>query len=554
MRESSFKLPSDLPVEWRLLDEVMKSGEVIWMAEYNTACIKALKKLIGPKDIYIQQAKKYLEEHPLFAQRDPSLAEKTATGTVWGIKFLHPEWTYTTATYRSYLPLKQEVANVVSLTLESCGTVLCRTALQDLQTQRVRVSVLTLTLWVWRSCKAVLHNLFSYVLDSLKDKQLKLIIRAMPTCQYLNVLWCGAITAAGLMFLPSTLLTLKTSTLFTVELAKQIGRRCPHLSFLNCMLYIEKGAAAHILKYPKLETLDFGNCEISEQDIEQGLPNLKSFSINGKTFTDKGYELLPSGLQELSLQILLTVESSRIIGNKCKGLKILRAGFATMDALVALVQQYPNIEQLDLSRVPYGEEAATLLCNALAEYCPNLQILYVQQQVEDAFTKVAAKCNKLVRLQLFYRLSDKCLESMECLPNLEYLRITKCGVSDQGFSFFPKKFPNLQELYLTEANLLSEKGMHSIGELSNLRIFSIENSRSYSLQSIKDMATSCTKLRSISMVECTLDDDTVINVLKARPELEFLDVTFTSVDIDNPAIVEIKKQRPNLTVYMYRGY
>src|SRR5206468_3967332 len=51
-------LPSTLPPEWQCVEHILRSpDQLIWMAEYNSACIAALKKSIGVPDRFIKPSK-----------------------------------------------------------------------------------------------------------------------------------------------------------------------------------------------------------------------------------------------------------------------------------------------------------------------------------------------------------------------------------------------------------------------------------------------------------------------------------------------------------------
>ncbi len=69
MKDLSYTLPDILPPEWQdclgpLLSQMKNTNQLIWMAEYNLSCIKALKKLIGPSDTAIKTANEYLARDP----------------------------------------------------------------------------------------------------------------------------------------------------------------------------------------------------------------------------------------------------------------------------------------------------------------------------------------------------------------------------------------------------------------------------------------------------------------------------------------------------------
>lgn len=52
VRDISFNLPPILPQEWqKVVDVLQHSDQLIWLAEYNAACIKELKNRIGIPDI-----------------------------------------------------------------------------------------------------------------------------------------------------------------------------------------------------------------------------------------------------------------------------------------------------------------------------------------------------------------------------------------------------------------------------------------------------------------------------------------------------------------------
>src|SRR4051812_34773076 len=76
IRDFSYSLPSVLPPEWLPVEHILRSpDQLIWMAEYNSACIKALKKRVGIPDNARKVAKAILQERP-------ELGEKLQQGTL----------------------------------------------------------------------------------------------------------------------------------------------------------------------------------------------------------------------------------------------------------------------------------------------------------------------------------------------------------------------------------------------------------------------------------------------------------------------------------------
>src|SRR5690349_1617401 len=60
-------MPDSLPAEWKEVEHVIKNQEeLIWMAEYNQACLEALKKIIGPPDDMLHYVDQTLEYRPDF--------------------------------------------------------------------------------------------------------------------------------------------------------------------------------------------------------------------------------------------------------------------------------------------------------------------------------------------------------------------------------------------------------------------------------------------------------------------------------------------------------
>ncbi len=64
IRDLGYALPSTLPPAWSKVEYVLRSpDQLIWMAEYNAACINALKKRIRMKDEFYLKAKSVFTLH-----------------------------------------------------------------------------------------------------------------------------------------------------------------------------------------------------------------------------------------------------------------------------------------------------------------------------------------------------------------------------------------------------------------------------------------------------------------------------------------------------------
>mmetsp|Transcript_19729 Transcript_19729/g.27515 ORF Transcript_19729/g.27515 Transcript_19729/m.27515 type:complete len:997 (-) Transcript_19729:49-3039(-) len=62
VRELAFNYPETLPDEWKEVESVLRrSQELLWIAEYNSACIRELTKYIGSCDRHHLWAKEYFE-------------------------------------------------------------------------------------------------------------------------------------------------------------------------------------------------------------------------------------------------------------------------------------------------------------------------------------------------------------------------------------------------------------------------------------------------------------------------------------------------------------
>ncbi len=64
IRDLGYALPSTLPPAWSKVEHILHSpDQLIWMAEYNAACINALKKRIGVNDEFYRKAKSVWTMH-----------------------------------------------------------------------------------------------------------------------------------------------------------------------------------------------------------------------------------------------------------------------------------------------------------------------------------------------------------------------------------------------------------------------------------------------------------------------------------------------------------
>ncbi len=78
IRDLAYNLPSILPPEWKEFESILRSPhQLIWMAEYNAACIEELVQRIGPSQDAMLAARQLLNTNPSLIQtiRDRSTLE-----------------------------------------------------------------------------------------------------------------------------------------------------------------------------------------------------------------------------------------------------------------------------------------------------------------------------------------------------------------------------------------------------------------------------------------------------------------------------------------------
>ncbi len=85
IRDLSYSLPSQLPIEWAAIPQVQHlllstEEHIIWMAEYNFACINAMKKRIGIPDSLKELAK---QQPQFFQQAEQGILDTTILGNIY---------------------------------------------------------------------------------------------------------------------------------------------------------------------------------------------------------------------------------------------------------------------------------------------------------------------------------------------------------------------------------------------------------------------------------------------------------------------------------------
>ena len=179
---------------------------------------------------------------------------------------------------------------------------------------------------------------------------------------------------------------------------------------------------------------------------------LTELSLDGSGFTAAGYEQLPV-FEKLT--------------------KLHLDGRITGPAVAQLPVKFPNAEQLFFNH-PRGfndAEFAPLAQLKKAEWI----VLSGSPTLTDAAADTLAKMPSLRKIEVGHvgHFTDKGLEKLKGLPNLEMLQLGSSGVTDAGMAHLAE-IPTLRELVLGDPSPITAKGIESLAELPNLRKLALQ--------------------------------------------------------------------------------
>lgn len=221
----------------------------------------------------------------------------------------------------------------------------------------------------------------------------------------------------------------------------------------------------------------------------------------------------------------------------------------TPKKLINFVILFPRIKALNLERCDLGVEDNFL--NALSIACPKLESLNIAHcgYFTDVGLSALTGLLNLTSLNLSGCVILKewlCLLANAC-PQLEKLNLSRCNnykLSDSHLEELPR-FSNLNSLYLSYCDKITDAGMEVFEGCPNLLILDINSCRLVTDEGILYLARGCKKLKEIRLRWCDITDLGISMLALGCPMLTAVDLSFCK-NVTGIGIWNMAKLCPNL--------
>jgi len=252
VRDLAFNLPESVPEEWKPVEHIiLDPNQLIWIAEYNTACIQALKKRIGSPDDCIAEAKKAMEAHP-------EIVTQMKEGK------LEP----------SFLVTDKGLMGLLDF---------CTTPLKSIDFTQAVVNDETFKYFVFSGKGKEIETINLKGCNNIRDEGLKYIAEACPNLRSLNVNTLLNITDVGLQYLAEGCPLLQH-----IELTPFTGWGQRTKTTAEGLKHLVKGCQ-------KLQNLNLSSYSVNDdalKNLADNCPELKEINLSYTSVTDEGVNYL----------------------------------------------------------------------------------------------------------------------------------------------------------------------------------------------------------------------------------------------------------------------
>ncbi len=433
------------------MEAVLRGNSVIWIAEYNNACIKELEEQIGPNDTTWKEAqlKAQFTVEQLKTTHQLHLHKEEEWGR-FGEDFL--------IAFFWHLKNQGVFVEIESLVMPDCRFSGCykaaipymHCAMRNLSTFRCEYvsNIIILT----QGC----HNIQTLNLSEsdITDSELKSFSEECHILYNINLTGCKNITDLGL---------------------KSLSEGCHYLKVLNLC---NTGITDEGLQFlgngcPNIQKLNLSHCNITDsgvQFIAESCHYLKVLNLhqyNTSNITDKGLQFLGNGcssLEKLDLSILSSVDTTSTITDS--GLKFLGQGCSNLHELVF-----------------FSDQITDNGLQFLVEGCHNIQNLNLSgySAITDTTLQILHKAHQLHKIDLPGHFCNLKL-LIEMCNSIQHLDLAGSDITDSDLEFLASQNHKIQTLNLRECRYITKQGMKFVvaGGIHNLKL-SIWDDYEYSM-------------------------------------------------------------------------
>ncbi|QDV49907.1 protein kinase domain-containing protein [Gimesia fumaroli] len=346
----------------------------------------------------------------------------------------------------------------------------------------------------------------------------------------------------------------------------------PNLKYLTLSKNsISSAGLAHLVQFESLESLGLEYTHISDKGLRhlQKLPHLKDLRLDQTDITDRGLLNLKQhkNLETLSLRgthvtnagiqhlkefpqlSYLTLQHTPITDEGLVGLQQFKAlrtielsgPLITPDGLGGL-GDIPNLKSIALSDFKVTE---TLFSNLAQIKSLESLSLPADSEISDEWLYHLHSLPKLYRLRLGGEfLSDRGMEELSKLKNLQILTIYNSRITDTGLANIPQS-ADLREFKINSQSILTDRGLNEITKLKQLRVLHIKECK------ISDVGLAdlhqLKRLQEIQITSSEITDACCEDLIKL-PQLNVLMLYSTQITAEGAK--KLVDGLPNCKVYL----
>ncbi len=585
IRDLGYKLPSPIPENWKAVYPLLQSPDLIWVAEYNAACIQALKKLIGPGDSIRKQIN---DGEAKFSEDGKSFCISIEESTDLKLFFhFYPEVQSVQLTKCLVDPQDLSTAtNLLQATFVDCRFVNTPFMIPGLQLieftgswperfQNLPKDIQSLKLHGRNIIRSADIDFILKHCGSLKCFDLSECPEAEITCaitlmihrqlQYLNFSNCNitSLPIIGCFNMKEIYLArtdidndqLKTVCRWSDSLEVLDLESCPKIDLCDNSVVLPSS----------LKKLNLSFCLVSEkaiQDISQNCHDLQQIELKGCVVTRAMLQALITAYnQQLRIQVsigddvfnglcLLQDCAQEIIKSlspiPAKLIEKMHQGSNQLDFtdinlrdadlhnIICFHANAVNVETLDISDMMNLTDTAL---QYIHQACCNLKNINLKScNITDTGLKYLSQgCPNIQVIELAgLKLTDTALQFLaQGCPKIENINLITCSqITDEGLKFLAKGCPNIQTINLFWCEQITDEGLNFLSKgCHNIDIINIGDCKNITDDGVKFLTEQCQHIKSISLGGTQVTDKALMYLSKWCQNIQNISLNRNITDV-----------------------
>jgi len=544
VRDLSYKLPAELPTEWEKVSHILRSPDhLIWIAEYNSACIRTLKKRIGLGDQTIKLAESLIKNPIInknFAQKTLDLTlthipKHITTEIVPAVKSIGklqfntiklPElFKFDPSDFDSnveHIYVKNISDNELKILSKYSPNIQTISLVDSIKITDSGIKMLS------EGC----HNIISIFLQGcnlITDSALKFLSEGCHNIQTISLGSCNSITDTGLKFLSEGCHYIKTISLdgcvkITDSGLNFLSEGCTKIQNINlqaCNKITKSGLKNLSERCHEIQSINMRSCSnIKNKSLKflaEGCQNLQVLQVGGcvvNQISDIGIKYLSEKCRNLQ-----TINLSGCDSLTNTGLKFISEGFNNLQSInlggcdkitdTGIEFLSEGCKNLQIVNLGGCDNISDISMKFLSEGCHNIHtllIFYCEKITDNGMKFLSEGCPKIQTIQLpsFNNIGDKGLKFLSSgCHEIQTISLSGfCTITDVGLSFLSQGCKELRVLNLDGCRKITDIGLKTISECNNLRSINLQNCKRITDKGLKFLTEGCPNLQAINLESC----------------------------------------------------